>query len=241
MSTTVLTLVAVALALVTSLGAKEVCAAARPYVQLHATEQEMTEQGTRAPGDLCEACNGGYYWTVDQWFTGNETYAALCEPCRCPSCQGGWKPRAVTMYLFWENENSCALSVSARILAVDQSQPDCPRPSEVLCASMPTTVGPFSPAGLWAVTVPLPGDAPVITGPFFASLQFHSTCDELPAVVATRASCGPCASWNNWGQGWQELCGFGLPGNLTLYATLECQGPSPVTPATWTTIKSMYR
>jgi hypothetical protein len=145
------------------------------------------------------------------------------------------------MYLFWEAENECALSVSAEILSADVSDPGCPRPLQVLCESEPTTVGPFSPAGLWAVTVPLPDDAPILSGPFFASLQFHSTCDELPSVVASQDACSECVSWNDWGNGWQELCGYGFPGNISLYATLQCQGPSPVEATTWTTIKAMYR
>jgi len=236
MTTTVLTLFATALLLVAPLGAKEVSASALPIAQLHTTASEV-----RSPGDLCEACNEGYYWTIDQWFTGNEVYAAYCEPCRCPSCQGGWKPRAVTMYLFWEEENECALSVSAEILSADVSDPACPRPSQVLCESEPTTVGPFSPAGLWAVTVPLPEDAPILSAPFFASLQFHSTCDELPSVVASQDDCSACVSWNDWGTGWQDLCDYGFPGNISLYATLQCQGPSPVEATTWTTIKAMYR
>ncbi len=158
MTTTVLTFVAVALVLAAPLGAREVVASPVPLAQLPRHGQEI-----RTPGDLCEGCNNGYYWTVDQWFTGNETYWAYCEPCRCPSCQGGWKPLAVTMYLFWEDENSCALSVSAEIVRADVSVPDCPTPGQVICASEPVTVGPFSPAGLWAVTVPLPVDAAVVT------------------------------------------------------------------------------
>jgi hypothetical protein len=236
MTTTVLTFIAAALMLAAPLGAREVVASPVPLAQLHTTDQE-----TRAPGDLCESCNNGYYWTIDQWFTGNETYWAYCEPCRCPSCQGGWKPLAVTMYLFWENENTCALSVSAEIVRADVSVPDCPTPGQVICASEPMTVGPFSPAGLWAVTVPLPEGAAPLTTPFFASLRFHSTCEQLPAVVAAKEPCNPCTTWNDWGQGSQDLCTYGFPGNLSLYATLECQGPSAVQQTTWTTIKTMYK
>jgi len=226
----------VAVILTTPLAAKEVVASPALPSELH-----ETAPATRAPGDVCEACNNGYYWTIDQWFTGNEAYRVYCEPCRCPSCPGGWRPLAVTMYLFWEVENSCALSVSAEIVSANTDNPDCPTPEDVVCASTPITVGPFSPAGLWAVTIPLPGDAPFLREPFYASLRFHSTCDELPAVVTDDGPCGPCVAWNDWGQGWQELCGYGFPGNLSLFATLECQGPTPVERATWTTIKTMYR
>ena len=51
----------------------------------------------------------------------------------------------------------------------------------------------------------------------------------------------PCVNWNDGASGWEDLCDYGFPGNLSMYTTLECQGPSPVQQATWTHIKSLYR
>ncbi len=200
-----------------------------------------TSRFARDPGDLCDRSHTGYYWTVGGWFTGHETYWIYCDPTACPECSGGWRPVSVTIYLYWEAENTCSLTVSAGIEAVNLSNPDCAVPGSVIVASDPMAVGPFSPAGLWAVTIPLPEDAPIQGEPFFASLTFHDTCDQLPVIVTDEGPCDDCASWNDWGTGPQELCQFGFPGNVSIFATLECQGPSPVEPTTWTTIKSRYR
>lgn len=195
----------------------------------------------RDPGELCESCNNNYEWTVSGWMTGSEAYKVYCEPADCQYCEGGWKPLSITMYLYWATENTCALSMSVDIEEVDVSDPLCPAPGETLCASEPMTVGPFSPPGLWAVTLPLPGECADIDGPFFAGINVLDTCDELPEIVTDAGPCEPCVSWNNWGTGWVDICDHGFPGNLSAYTTLECQGPTAVRLETWSTIKSHYR
>ncbi len=195
----------------------------------------------RTPGDLCEACNNNYYWTVDGWLLGNEAYKTYCDPSECPDCVGGWKPISVTIYLYWAEENTCELTLSVDVEEVDLSVPDCPMPGALIVESDPIVVGPFSPAGLWAITIPLPEDCPVLDEPFFASVSFLDACDAMPALVTDDGPCLPCITWNDWGSGWQDLYDYGFPGNLSIYTTLECQGPSPVERMTWTTIKSRFR
>ncbi len=233
-----------ALVLLTALLASAPGAAARDVVAAplgDAVVHRGEPFGERAPGDLCEDGTTSYYWTVDGWFTGEETYAVLCEPAECQSCSGGWKPLSVTIYLYWPFENECSLSVTAEILAVDASNPECLVPGAIICSSAATEVGPMSPAGLWAVTVSLNDECLAMNEPFFASLTFHDACEELPVLVTDAGPCEDCSSWNDWGIGWRGLCDFGFPGNLSMFATLECQGPSPVQTMTWTTIKNMYR
>lgn len=196
----------------------------------------------REPGDQCDGGHTGYYWTVNGWFTGEESYAVYCDPTECPSCTGSWKPLSVTIYLYWEEENTCALRVHAEVLEADMSNPSCPTPgASIVSTSVSMTAGPFSPAGLWAITIPMPEDCPGFNEPFFASIVFEDTCDETPQLVNDAGPCDSCASWNDWGIGWDELCAYTFPGNLSIYATLECMGSSPVQDATWSTIKSMYR
>ncbi len=195
----------------------------------------------RDPGDLCEACNSSYHWTVDSWLTGNESYKTYCDPSNCPDCSAGWKPVSVTIYLYWAEENTCQLTLTADIENVDLSNPECPAPGAVVATSDPVVVGPFSPAGLWAVTVPIPIDCPIMDEPFFAAITFEDDCVTLPSLVTDEGPCAPCMNWNDWGTGWEDLCDYGFPGNLSMYTTLECQGPSPVQQATWTHIKSLYR
>lgn len=195
---------------------------------------------SREEGDLCHGCNDEYYWTVGGWLTGNEVYRVYCDPTGCAPCEGGWKPVSVTMYLYWGAENTCSLSVSAEIERAGGRASACDGPSDVLASSQAITVGPFDPPGLWAVTVPLPESSQTIDEPFYASFRLHNTCDELPDVVTSPGPCEACRSWNDWGGGWNDLCPYGFPGNLSLYATLECQGVTPVRQTTWGAIKAMY-
>jgi len=202
----------------------------------------MEYPGERDPGDQCDGGHTGYYWTIGSWFTGEESYAVYCDPTECTGCTGSWRPLSVTMYLYWEEENSCAMTVHAEILEADLSDPGCPTPgSTVVSTSVSMTAGPFSPAGLWAVTIPVPEECQGFTDPFFASIVFEDTCDEVPDLVADAAACNDCASWNDWGIGWDELCTYTFPGNLSIYATMECMGWSPVRETSWGTIKGMYR
>ena len=75
----------------------------------------------------------------------------------------------------------------------------------------------------------------------FSAVEFLDDCGNLPRIVTDTGPCQPGQSWNNWGTGWQRLCDFGFPGDLSLYATLQCQGPTAVERSTWTTIKAIYR
>lgn len=195
----------------------------------------------REPGELCEACNNSYQWTVSEWLIGDETYKIYCDPGDCPYCEGGWKPLSVTIYLYWAEENTCELTMSVDIESVDFTDPLCPAPGETLCSSAPVTVGPFTPAGLWAVTLPLPGECADIDTTFFAGINFHGLCTVLPDLVTDGGPCEPCVSWNDWGSGWVDLCDYDFPGNLSVYTTLECQGPTAVRTETWGTIKGHYR
>lgn len=217
-------------------GAKLVAAEPLPEVQAGATLP-----ASRTPGELCDGCTTGYYWSINGWFTGNESYLVYCSPSGCRDCPGGWKPVSVTMYLYWEDQNDCALTTSAAIVAADMSDPSRPTPGAVVAPADPIAVGPLSPAGLWAITVPFPEETAVLTGPFFARITFENTCSELPALITDAGPCAAYESWNDWGTGLQRLCDFGFPGNLSVFATLECQGPTTVEQTTWTTIKAKYR
>lgn len=192
-------------------------------------------------GDVCEGCHKGYYWTIDHWFTGNESYRVYCDPASCSECEGGWKPVSVSTYLYWDKQNSCSLTVSATIQEAVSNGSGCPGPGRLLAVSEAIVVGPFSPAGLWGVTIPLPAEAPVLSGPFFATLTFHDSCDEPPSLVANAGPCLACASWVERGGGWEQLCGDVFPGNISIRTSLQCQGTAPVASLSWTMIKGMYR
>ncbi len=209
--------------------------------ELPTHDVQTPDDGGRGDDVLCMSGNTAYYWTVGEWFSGNESYKVYCEPTDCQECDGGWKPFSVTMYLYWEQENSCALTVSSAIERIGEGDPECPTPGTLICESAPVTLGPFSPAGLWAITIPLPEHCPTLEEPFFATIRFHDTCDDLPILVTDPGPCDDCHSWNDWGAGWRQLCEHGFPGNLTAYATIKCAGPTPVEGASWGSIKAMYK
>ena len=203
--------------------------------------QALDPAALSQPGDVCKNGHANYYWTLEDRFTGNESFRVFCGPAECAGCEGGWKPVSVTMYLYWEEENNCALTIQAEIREADPTDPARSGQGRLLAASEQKTVGPFKPAGLWAVTVAMPLDSPVIDGPCFASIRFLDTCDELPAIVAAPGACEAMVSWNDRGEGWTDMRDLDLPGNLSAYATFECQLPKADEVVGWATIKSMYK
>jgi hypothetical protein len=192
------------------------------------------------PGEMRKYGHPTYYWTLDDWFSGNESYRVFCCPLSEGACDGGWKPVSVTMYLYWEESNSCALTVRAELHRSATIDPHGAGAGDLIASSEPTTVGPFRPAGLWAVTIPLPTDAPTIDGPCYASIEFLDTCDEPPALVAAPGACDGNRSWVDRGDGWVDMRDLELPGNLSAYATFECQRPTEDKPVSWGTVKGMY-
>jgi len=193
------------------------------------------------PGDICKNGHTNYYWTLENRFTGQESFRVICTPAGFDGCEGAWKPISVTMYLYWEEENSCALTVQAEIHEVDPTDPSGCTQGRLVAVSEQKTVGPFRPAGLWAVTVPMPADSPPINGSCFASIRFLDTCDELPYIVAAPGACEAMRSWSDTGEGWTDMRNLDLPGNLTAYASFECQRADDDEPVGWGAIKSMYR
>jgi hypothetical protein len=144
------------------------------------------------------------------------------------------------MYLYWETRNSCGLTVQAELREATYSESGGTAPGNLIVTSEPTSVGPFKPAGLWAVTVALPRDSEMIGGPCFATLRFLDTCDDRPAVVATPTACQARTTWVNGGEGWIDLSTCDYPGNPSLFATFECQNPTEELPVAWSSIKSRY-
>jgi hypothetical protein len=205
-----------------------------------ATPPEQVEDVAIEPGDVCERGYTDYYWTLDDEFCGNESYRVFCPPSQCSDCAGGWKPLSVTMYLYWETRNTCSLTVQARLRRAIISDSGAPVPGDVITVSEPTAVGPFEPAGLWAVTVALPRDCPTIDGACFATLSFLDTCDDRPAIVATPTECTATSTWVSRGDGWVDLVSCDYPGNPSLFATFECQYPNEEQPVAWSAIKSRF-
>jgi len=207
------------------------------------SSRQLHETGAveRDADNLCQNGVQEHYWTVGDWFTGNESYLLFCDPVECEECEEGWKPKSVTLALYWNAENTCSLRAKASIQLAVPGEGECQAPGVTVCVSDPITIGPFSPAGLWAISIPLPDACTTLEDPFFTTIEFLDTCEELPVLVTDRGPCDECNSWNDWGLGWRKLCDYGFPGNLSVYTTIECQGSTAVEQASWSTIKGMYR
>jgi hypothetical protein len=203
-------------------------------------EEPTVEVALSQPGDECKNGHTNYYWTLEDRFAGQESYRVYCGPAECGGCEGGWQPVSVTMYLYWETRNNCALTVQAEIHEANPTATGEHEQGRLVAVSEQKTVGPFRPAGLWAVTVAMPLDAPRVEGPCFATIRFLDTCDELPAMVAAPGACEASRSWKDRGDGWTDMRDLDLPGNLSAYATFECQLVEREEEVAWSTIKSMY-
>jgi hypothetical protein len=59
-------------------------------------------------------------------------------------------------------------------------------------------------------------------------------------VVAAPGACEAKRSWRDRGEGWADMRDLELPGNLSAFATFECQLPRGDDSVAWSTIKSMY-
>ncbi|MEA3409686.1 MAG: hypothetical protein U9Q95_04990, partial [Candidatus Eisenbacteria bacterium] len=134
---------------------------------VHATAPAQAPDAARQcqPGDICKNGQTSYYWTLEDRFVGRESFRVICTPAGFDGCEGAWKPVSVTMYLYWEKENNCALTVQAEIHEVDTTDPTRSTQGRLVAVSEQKMVGPFRPAGLWAVTVAMPVDSPPIHGP----------------------------------------------------------------------------
>jgi len=203
-------------------------------------EIQWQSDAQREAGDRCSAGRSDYYWAISNWFTGNEVYATLGLPEVCAECGGGWHAVSVTMYLYWATADECQMSA---VSTIREAEPcgESYVPGDIIVMSEETPVGDIETAGLWAVTIELPEDTPILTEPFCVTVAFLDACDNLPKLVTNSGPCTDGQSWNNWGTGWQSLCDFSFPGDVSLYATLRCQGPTAVEQSTWTTIKAIYR
>lgn len=179
----------------------------------------------REPGDMCDVgVLEAYYW-IDEWLLTPEEYAVFADPAMCDPCAGGWEPVAVNVYLYVEEDESpCTITLSVGIREADMDSPGCYVPGDVICWSSPYEVV-FSSPGAFLVGLPLDAGCETVDGPFFACFRTEDDpgSQTLPDLVIDDVPL-ECISYNDYGFGWEDLVlDYGFPGNVSVYATLECQ------------------
>ncbi len=183
--------------------------------------QDIRIRPSLATADSCVVRHdSGMVWKIDGWVTGNELYKGYLDPAA--SCEGPY-PFAVTeivmpIYFF----GSTPMGVSVDIEGVDNTQPGCPFPGNLLAISSEYQVQ-IPGTGLYEIWVPL--DSPyVVNGPFFAGFFISNALDpaDSPAVIIDDISV-LCTSYNIWDEsiGFVDLNNnefWNFPGRLVLYA-----------------------
>lgn len=170
--------------------------------------------------------DSGISWAIFDFVVGNELYKSLLDPSQnCPDPY----PFTITdiimpMYL----AGGVEIQVSVDVEELDNSDPACPAPGQVIGAVSSTYNLQVPESAYWEISIPL--DSPVtVNGPFFAGFflanQGFNALDS-PAVLTDNYPV-PCNSYNAWDDsiGWIDLGDsatwdgqWAFPGRLVLYA-----------------------
>ncbi len=186
---------------------------------------------TLPAGDLCDAGNTMFAYTVTNFIYGAEHFSAYVDPSACFVTEPGIvRPASISMVLYaTEDIFLCgSFLIQAHIEAAEGSG-GCYSPGfDALCVSdlMPIVV---SEPGLWLITIPLNDDC-LFMGPFFATFTFFNDAGCLPGPLNIVIDSSPeyCHSYNNYDGYWYDIVYMnGLPGKLTLFSTVESIDPKP--------------
>ncbi len=193
---------------------------------------KMLVSPTLTAADTCTVRHdSGLVWKIDGWVEGNELYKAYLDPAA--SCANPYPFTVTQIVMPMYFGGSPLLSVSVDIEEVDNTEPSCPFPGNLLTISSEYDVQIPEP-GLYELWAPL--DTPfVVNDPFFAGFyigNIFSTADS-PAVIIDDIPV-LCTSYNAWDDsiGFVDLNDnqfWNFPGRLVLYA-VGIPGGSSVPP-----------
>ena len=190
---------------------------------LNAEQVILPQAILKTANDTCivrhDRGDGTPMYSYNSWVVGDELYKAYLDPSlTCPDPY----PFSVTnihIYLYYIASSSDTFSVD--IEAIDNTNPNCPIPGNVISISSVWEIS-AQQGGLWDFVIPL--DTPVIVnGPFFAGVYIHNLVNQNvgPSVVTDSSYILPyCTSYNLWDidTGWVDLNQRGFIGRLILFA-----------------------
>jgi len=171
-------------------------------------------------------------WYIYPWVIGDELYKAYQDPG--VTCEGPYPFTIEYIYLPLVYLETGTVYISVDIETANMTDPSCPKPGSLL------TISPFYELPLennfYMITVPL--DTPVVVnGPYFVGVYFGNAGNPQAAAVVTDEAPAPCASYNDWGEGYVDLDTVHteegdkvFPGRLIIYSggtTGGSGGPQP--------------
>ncbi len=173
------------------------------------------------PADLCiDQWQGDPYYIIENWFTGEETYAVYQDPT-ATGCSNTY-PFGITdiIWHFYAEApcSPCTLDFIP-VIYEDIGTPACPEPGPILCAGPRYSVE-LTPGG--KVLTASFGDTCCVNGPYFAgficSTFYGFNIINIMTDDGVEVPPQTCRVYNDWGLGWRDLVGEGAPGNLTLWS-----------------------
>jgi hypothetical protein len=199
------------------------------------------------PGDLPaivpSGCTVGNlnppYYAISDWALPPEEYKYVFNPMpNCGVCPVGYQVTQVHILLQTAAANTLVMGVDLED-AVFPEGPDCPYPGPEDCFGGLYQVN-LPGAGLYDVALPIECGCAFLNYTYLLSVHFQSATAAVDLVTDNRP--GSCTSWNDWGQGWQDLFTYGFPGNLLIWAdAVCCEPPISTDTETWSTLKGMFR
>jgi len=223
--------------------------AARPAPVVAPFEQkgpfESITIGPPLPNGTCTmGISADPAWSVDYLLPPDDEYLTLIDPTTCFACPNG-SMAINAAHVALQFRATCSQPVTVSIVgAIDQNGCMVPDLDNVLCGPIGYNLNPGA-TGAFLFNLPIPQGC-CITGKAFLSINFIApgvgcaTSTTRPLLLTTD-ECQPCASWNDWAGGTDELCDVGFPGNPIMYVDGDCCSTTPATPSSWGLLKSLYR
>jgi hypothetical protein len=202
-------------------------------------------------------CLGGNlfmpWYSITDFIHGDEVYAHVFGwwpddwYCDCPL---GFRVDLVYMFLeFGPEDVPASFDVMATANeAAGMSMPVyCPYPGGAYSSSDVYTVQIDTP-GNYYIGIPMTSECAFMSYTYTLSFHFLTAFDpdKRPSLITDQfsGSWPQCRSYVSTGLPgeWEDLMGLGLPGNVILFAEQSCcEFPVPSEPATWGSLKALYR
>ena len=192
-------------------------------------------------------------WAISGWFTGAEEYKFLFWPWETCGCPLGFWTTSVHIYLQFSSSLVYPIVFPIIVDLEDGIWFDpCWWPGEMDCQSAEYEVTIDAP-GLYDIAIPIMDECACSYmywstsvpgypwGPYLISVYFPIL---FSADLVTDDVPTPCTVYNDWGSGWVDLYDYGFSdyGNVIMYAEADCcEFPVAEQPATWGSVKSLYR
>jgi len=181
-------------------------------------------------------------WAVGEWAASPEAYYQNFTPSDgCGVCDTGFQVNAI--HFFVQTAGVCAIDLSVGLYGTDFTNPDCPIPGLFDCMSNNFTVN-LTGAGVWDINVPVNcpcADVTYLSAIGVEIVEYRCEVPLDPSLITDNFPVN-CTSWNDYGAGMVDLVGeAGFPGNLLLFADVECCEPSiGIEDGSWGRVKGLY-